>query len=244
MDKFSLHAVLTGDVIGSSELPWGEQERLVETLHDAFGRVRTALDRHFGYEEEEPIETAFDVFRGDSWQLYVSEPSAALHAALAFRAWFRAVSTADTRMALAVGPVHTLDRNRVSHSQGPAFVDSGHRLDDLKRRTFECVLWVSNEDSSRQRLLDVIASAAGAFAADWTRSQAQAVALMLTLEPDSRGYPQQKDVAAAWHPEAVRQQTVSGHLGKAHWDELSYYLEVYEQEIIDAGVERQFGPQT
>ena len=243
MDKLSLHAVLTGDVIGSSDLPWGEQERLVETLHDAFDRVRTALDHRAGYDDES-IETAFDVFRGDSWQLYVSEPSAALHAALAFRAWFRAITTADTRMALAIGPVHLLDRNRVSHSQGPAFVDSGHRLDDLKRRTFECVLWVSNGDSSRQRVFDVISSAAGAFATDWTRSQAQAVALMLTLEPDSRAYPQQKDVAAAWHPEAVRQQTVSGHLNKAHWDELSYYLEVYEKEIVDAGVEWQFGPQT
>ena len=231
LDPFALHAVLTGDVIGSSSLKGEESDRLVEMLHETFDRARAPIDRESS--EDWPVETAFEVFRGDSWQLYVSDPSLGLCVALAFRAWFRVLSGADTRMALAVGPARQLNLIQVGHSQGPAFEDSGHRLDALGRRTFDCVIRTATSDSTRQRLFDVMASAVGAFAADWTRAQAQAVAFMLTLEPMDGEYPQQAQIAEAWPPEPIRQQTVSGHLGKAHWSELSNYLEIYESELSD-----------
>lgn len=236
MSSFTLHAVLTGDVIGSSRLPESERARLVDELHETFEYVR-------GVGSLEST-LAFEVFRGDSWQLYVSEPSEGLHVALAFRAQFRALTNNDTRLSLAVGAVSSLDLERVSRSDGPAFTASGRGLDGLKHRTMGCSSPIVPDASTRQRLFDAIASATGAFATEWTRAQARAVALTLALSPDSGRFANQGQVAAAWTPKPIRQQTVSEHLLKAHWDEISEFLEAYEAEVIDLNVEWQFGPQT
>ena len=234
MSRFDIHAVITGDVIGSSRLADAARERLVSDLYAAFEAVRKAPHLE--------AVLAFEVFRGDSWQLYVSDPSEAFHVALAFRAQFKASTGTDTRLALAVGRISTLDLERVSQSDGDAFTMSGRGLDSLRRRTIACWLLESTNDT-RQRLFDAIASGAGAFASEWTQAQAQAVALALLLDTEEVS-ALQEEIASVWKPRPVRQQTVSEHLVKARWDEIAEFLDYYLAEIIAFEIERAFGPQT
>ena len=223
MSKPSLHAVLTGDVIGSTRLDADARARLPDALHDAFESVHAVHDLRSAI--------AFDVFRGDAWQMYVERPAAALRAAVTFRAWLRADADVDARIALVVDAVDFVDVENVSESDGPAFRRSGYALDGLGRRTMACLLPEGWTPSTRQLLFNTIASATGAFVDRWTSAQAQAVALTLSLIPTSGRYAGQEQVAAAWTPEPISQPTVSEHLRKAHWDVIEEYLDSFADEV-------------
>ena len=223
MPERPLHAVLTGDVIGSTRLGPDARARLPDALYDAFESVHAVHSLRSAL--------AFDVFRGDAWQLYVEHPAAALQVAVTFRAWLRADAEVDSRVALVVDAVDFVDVENVSESDGPAFRRSGYALDGLGRRTMACLLPEGWTPSTRQLLFNTIASATGAFVERWTSAQAQAVALTLSLPPTSGRYAGQEQVAAAWTPEPVSQPTVSEHLRKAHWDVIEEYLDSFADEV-------------
>src|SRR5580693_7703518 len=96
-----IQAVLTGDVIGSSGLSLGDRQDLPALLKRAGRNLRKAFPKAV------PLNP--DVFRGDSWQLIVSDPALSVRAGLFFRACVIASSPSgwriDTRMAIAVGTI-------------------------------------------------------------------------------------------------------------------------------------------
>lgn len=222
METTLLHAVLTGDVVGSTRLGDDARAALVASLYDAFETLRA--DPSYG-------EMAFDVFRGDSWQMYVERPQMALRAAVEFRAYLRSHTGVDSRIALVIDTVDFLRPENVSESDGPAFRRSGYALDGLGRRSMACLLPEDWTLSTRQLLFNTIASAAGAFVEGWTPAQAKAVSLSLSLLPTAGDYAGQEQVAAAWTPDPVSQQTVSEHLRKAHWSEIEEYLRSFADEV-------------
>lgn len=216
-------AVLTGDVIGSSRLQADVRTHLAERLHDAFERVREIRSLH--------SDIAFDVFRGDSWQLFVEHPAESLRVAITYRAWVQTLASVDCRMALAIDTTDFVNRQRVSESDGAAFRRSGSALDHLGRRSMACLLPEAWASSTRQVLFSTIASAIGAFCERWTPAQAQAVALTLSLPARPGDYATQEHVAAAWEPEPVTQQAVSAHLRKAYWDVIAEYLTTFSSQV-------------
>ncbi len=72
-------AVLTGDVIGSTREKKGEAGDLLPSLRQAAEAVSATLP--------DAGVSRIDVFRGDSWQILVRQPEAALQAALLFRTY-------------------------------------------------------------------------------------------------------------------------------------------------------------
>ncbi len=121
------YAVLTGDIIDSSQL---EPERL-----DASFALLRRLVVEFEQTYAGSVVGQPDIFRGDSWQLCLQRPSLALTAAVFIRAGFKAEKL-DTRIGIGIGPVERLQKNRISESSGPAFIHSGRILDNLgKHRT-------------------------------------------------------------------------------------------------------------
>lgn len=195
---------------------------LAVRLHDAFEEL--CADRSLG-------DSAFDVFRGDSWQMFVERPEHALRVAVAFRAWLRAYADTDSRIALVVDTVDFVDFRHVSESDGPAFRRSGYALDGLGRRSMACLLPEQWQGTTRQLLFNTVASAVGAFVDGWTQAQAQAVSLTLSLLPTSGDYASQEQVAAAWTPEPVSQQAVSANLRKAHWSVIEEYFDLFASEV-------------
>lgn len=217
-----LQAVLTGDIVGSSELEAIRRSQLPDLLRRAFERSVSFSEGPFGAQ--------FDVFRGDAWQLHLTQPEHALRVGIAFRAYLRTEEDVDARFALAIDTVDFVDTDRVSQSDGAAFRRSGRALDALSGRSMACLLPERYAETPHQRLFDAIASATGAFIDRWTPPQAQAVLLTLTL-PATRAFAGQAQVAAAWPSAPVSQQAVSGHLRKAQWSEIEQYLASFATEV-------------
>ncbi len=209
-----LRAVLTGDVVDSSQLGTEQRRALPRILKGAAGELQKAFPK--------AIPGPIAVFRGDSWQLIVSNPALGLRAGLFFRSCIIASAGAgprlDTRMAIAVDTVDFAPSGRVSEGDGPAYRASGTALDNLDNGVRMRFIAPGAPELSIATigLLDAIVQ-------DWTALQALAVKGRL------RGRTQ-AEIAAAW-PERVTQQTVARHLARAHWPAVERLLLEFENSL-------------
>ena len=119
-------AVLTGDLVESS-------------AHDAeeLAAIRTRLaEAAEQCNQWRPglILGGPQFFRGDSWQLALSQPGSFLRVAIALRSALLALPVrADSRIGIGIGGYERLDPEHVSLSLGDAFTRSGNALDQMKR---------------------------------------------------------------------------------------------------------------
>ncbi|PZX55372.1 hypothetical protein LV84_02510 [Algoriphagus ratkowskyi] len=118
-------ALLTGDIINSRELK-NQNLWLIPFKQ---------LLSHWG---ETPKQ--WEIFRGDSFQLEISDPKESLLAALQIKALMKSLpypdqnkrsSPVDVRMAIGIG-TKSYDSDRISESNGDAFIRSGEKFEQLK----------------------------------------------------------------------------------------------------------------
>jgi hypothetical protein len=211
-----VYAVITGDVVASSRLSKSVRRALPDHLKRASREVRKA----FG--DAVPLE--IDVFRGDSWQLLITDPLQCLRIALFLRS--RLISLADrgrgldTRLAIAIGPVDFVPAGAVSEGDGEAYRLSGRLLETLPTDQLLTLGLTTAEVpatiAAAIRLLDAVVQ-------NWTGKQAEAVAGAL------RGWTQEK-IAASW-PQTISQPAVTKHLSKAHWPAVEAALRQLESAV-------------
>lgn len=164
------HAVLTGDFVRSSDLDERELDRARQTLMDALGQVA-------GWQPK-LVPATPDIFRGDSWQLLLSKPGYCLRAAFYVRACLKAASPQwDTRIAVGLGRVSKISRERTSLSTGEAFLISGRALDAMVPSTNLVV--ATPENAVGWRGLSIIAQTCSILVDDWSQKQAQLARLAL-----------------------------------------------------------------
>jgi hypothetical protein len=118
-------AIITGDIINSRELTDQNQWILpFKKLMNSWGKN----------------PTIWEIFRGDSFQLEISDPKEALLAALQIKALMKSLpnpdakkrsSAVDVRIAIGIGP-KTYTADRVSESNGEAYILSGEKFEHLK----------------------------------------------------------------------------------------------------------------
>lgn len=208
-------AVLTGDVVGSTRSSSKPQE-LLDALNQAADAVKAALP--------DAGLSPIDIFRGDSWQMLVGKSSQALRAAVLFRAFLcggeaRGGNSWDTRIGIGVGAVESLDRARISQSQGEAFITSGEALDRLEKS--KCRLGVIGLKTKDQAAADVVMVLLDALVQRWTAKQAWAVyGALLGLT--------QEQIGNEFVP-PVQQRTVADHLDKADWSAVESVLHWWEK---------------
>ncbi len=117
------YAVLTGDIVKSSNLPEGGLDRI-------FANLERAADIIAGWQGSSAYLTRN---RGDGWQMAVS-PRFALRAVFLTRAAVRMTDKRfDTRVALAIGQGDIPDKT-LADAAGTAFTDSGQALEKMKRK--------------------------------------------------------------------------------------------------------------
>lgn len=218
-----LHAVITGDIVASSQLESEERARLPELLRAAYRTIQDHLQANVLY----PI----DLFGGDSWQIYLPEPAQALAVAINFRAALYADSGITTRLSLAVDTIDFLNTEKPSESDGPAFRRSGRAL--KQPRSPETVISLpESADPNAQIVADLIARIVNHVSRTWTRAQARAVALatggLLAQEQWS-----QARIGDAWTPWPISQQAVARHLQSAGWDVLEPTIHDFSRIIED-----------
>ncbi|MGQ1889750.1 SatD family protein [Thermophagus sp. OGC60D27] len=161
-------AVITGDIIRSRDK---EPESWIKELKSVLVQ--------YG---EEP--SAWEIFRGDSFQLMV-EPSSALMAALHIKASMKCVSELDVRMAIGIGEV-THWSSRITESNGPAFIFSGECFDQLKKQT----LALKTDHPETDKALNIMLKLALLTANSWTPKVATVIKTFIE-HPDSN----QNDIA-------------------------------------------------
>ncbi|MFT3867056.1 MAG: hypothetical protein QM715_01035 [Nibricoccus sp.] len=209
------YAVITGDIVDSSKLPKAQRRQLPELI------AKASRDTRGLFGDIVPMDV--DVFRGDGWQLLVSDPTASLRVGLFFRACLRTAAERgrglDTRLAIAVGMVDFV-RDRVSEGDGEAYRLSGRLLEQIpgKQRLQLALPGEAGDDAMAVivRLMDVIVQG-------WTGRQARAICGAL------RGWTQEK-IAGAW-PGKVSQQAVTKHLDAANWPALEEALILVEARL-------------
>ena len=196
-----LYAVITGDIVGSSGLSLPDRQRLVNVIGESSRQIRKIFGRSIPFD--------VDVFRGDSWQVLLTDPPLSLRAALMFRAllrWKMESHSFDTRLAIGVGKADVIPHRRVSEGSGEAFRASGLALDSMKKRRMAFAFPGSDVGAP----LDVIVHLLDGIAVRWTDRQARAVVGAM------QGWTQKK-IAATWEEPGITQQAASLHLEAAGW---------------------------
>ena len=157
--------VLSGDVVGSTQLSGTDQRRVFEALRDGAGRIADWLGN--------PVQ--FTRNRGDGWQICLPGARPGLRAALGMRAALRAEGkTFETRIAIASGPGEIPPNGDLNIATGPVFVAAGRALDALDGPYM--VHAGGGALGATVRLADHIS-------AGWTPAQARAVLPMLAPAP-------------------------------------------------------------
>lgn len=160
-------AILTGDLIGSTEAPPEAVERSMRVIADCAREIGPHTD--------------FTRFQGDGWQMRLVQPGDCLWACLLILARLRAQTDAPgTRIAVGIGEEYPTNGRDLSTAMGPAFTASGRALEQMKPDRLLAIDGPKGSIDAFRKLAFLIA---GDLAGRWSVSQAEAIALK--LDPDS-----------------------------------------------------------
>jgi len=215
----TLSAVLTGDIIHSSGLGPRELQSVRLSLINAVGTVR-------GWKRG-LVKGQIEFFRGDGWQLLVTHPAMAMRVGIFLRASLLAAGVADTRIAIGLGGVEKSSSQKVSLSRGPAFVLSGHALDNMTQYS-SVAIEVPKSAGLLASWLPVVGHLCSSLIEQWTRRQAELVCAV--IDPKRPDY---ETVAQTLKP-AVSKQAVAKGLRGARWHAIHEAIDQFEDTPWEA----------
>lgn len=152
-------SVITGDIIGSRQQI---SEHWVEDLKKIlipFGQT----------------PSQWEIYRGDEFQIEVTNPEDAFLAAVLVKARLRAIKS-DARMSIGFGD-KTHNAERISESNGTAFINSGELFETLKKQ--KVTLALRTGDLSFDEKLNLMIQLALTFMDSWLVQSAEFVALAI-----------------------------------------------------------------
>jgi hypothetical protein len=202
-------AILTGDLVGSTEKPVGALEHAMQALAEAAGGISAWAG----------ADTRFTRYRGDGWQMHVALPGLALRAALTAFARLRAADAGlATRAAIGIGRVDSIGSADLADAHGSAFEASGHALDRMPRTRR---LTIDGEGVTT--LHRIVVDLLDERTARWSREQAEAMALHLA--PDN---PTLTDIAPCL---GISPQAVNYRLAGAGGTAIRHALRDWEADF-------------
>lgn len=167
-------AIITGDIINSRELK--SQDIWIKPIKKLLGK--------WGQTPKQ-----WEIFRGDSFQLEIADPAESLLAALQIKALIKSLpypeenkrtSPVDVRMAIGIG-VKTHNADRISESNGEAFVRSGEKFEQLKSEMI--TLAINSPWSEWNDEMNLYLKLAGIQMDSWSISSGELMSEMLS-NPD------------------------------------------------------------
>ena len=202
----AIQAVLTGDIVNSTKLKKAVEKKLLSLLYSTLSPYQ------------------FEFYRGDSFQVYVAKPEAALRIALLCRTAAISISKneeidlSDVRMSIGVGivkaPVKTLGA-----AKDEAFVLSGRAFDELEKTATR--LAISTGNNLANAGLGVIADYINAIFKMMTGKQAEVIFELL------KGQTQQEVAMLLKRSKS----TIHQHVISGRWSEVEKLLQQYENII-------------
>jgi len=199
-------AVITGDIVNSTQLLPRQERKLFERL------MYEILKDH-----------PFEFYRGDSFQAFIDKPERSLQLALACRALAISFSeqpamSFDIRISIAIGKVNLPIGNLGTNKQEP-FVLSGRRLDTLKEEGRR--LAIISGDQKADIAFDVISNYIDSIFQKMTSRQADVIAKLLN------GASQQQ-LAESLNKS---KSTISELAAAGKWPEIELLMQQFEELV-------------
>lgn len=156
-------AIITGDIVNSTKLTVEGRETMLKILQ----LIPEVLS---------PVQNvSFEFFRGDSFQLGISNAESAVRCAIAVRAWLRChrvneSMVLDARLAVGVG---TLDyeSDALATSDGEAYRLSGRLLDEMNKSRLE----ISTPWHEVNEELKLLTAFADDIISSWSQNQSKVI---------------------------------------------------------------------
>lgn len=120
--------IITGDIVNSRKLSSELWMNGFKALLNTFGKT--------------PAD--WEIYRGDEFQLEIKQPEATLFAALQLKAYFKTLKL-DVRMSIGIGD-KTYSANKISESNGSAFLRSGEIFQSLKKQKINLAVNTGNPE--------------------------------------------------------------------------------------------------
>lgn len=127
-------SVITGDIIKSRGI--GDPQKWLIPLKNALHYL-------------EPNTKYWEIYRGDSFQIEIRDPSEAFEAATYLKACIKMIKGLDVRLAIGIGE-KTFEGEKVTESNGQAFQFSGDTLESLKKEKLNLKIKSKNVQSDTQ----------------------------------------------------------------------------------------------
>ncbi|MBF4516256.1 hypothetical protein IRZ71_07880 [Flavobacterium sp. ANB] len=163
-------SVITGDIIGSRQQ---ESKHWVEDLKKIL--------KPFG-----KTPGQWEVYRGDEFQVEIKNPEDALLAAILIKAHLRSIKS-DARMSIGFGD-KTHNAERISESNGSAFINSGELFETLKKQKVTLALRTGHVSFDEK--MNLMLRLALTFMDSWLVQSAESVAIAIenpTLSQEELG---------------------------------------------------------
>jgi len=172
MGKNKIYAVITGDLVKSGKFG-SDREKALKILKEALDSLSNFKRKSIG--------GISDIFRGDSFQIVILEPSFALEIAIFLKAQLFSKTIKgkkmDVRIAIGIGEIESFNRKKIQESDGEAFRLSGNALDSIsKYRRFS----IKSHIGKSNKHLEFISSSIDSITRRWSPEQAEAVLLWLS----------------------------------------------------------------
>ncbi|WP_207425213.1 SatD family protein [Pedobacter sp. SYSU D00535] len=195
-------AVLTGDIINSRSIT--NPELWLEELKEALNLSK---------------QTKWEIFRGDSFQLELV-PEEALLQALFIKASIKTIKNLDVRIAIGIGK-KAYAAEKLTESNGEAFIFSGEKLEELKRERTTLALKTPWPDFDEE--INIVLRLAQVIINSWSITSSELVKLALKHPGSS-----QKELAELSNKS---QSSVSEGLKRAHFSEILALNNLYKKKL-------------
>jgi hypothetical protein len=158
-------AVITGDIVASSAYPVEKVEAAMQALRRTAGEISAW--------RTPPFNTRFTRFRGDGWQIVLSQTRRSLRATVVLQAKLIALGL-ESRISIGIGHADNLGTADLSNAAGQAFEHSGRGLDQMGDSWRLAIDGPPVLEEDR-----MIADLLGERMGRWTAAQAEAAAMQL-----------------------------------------------------------------
>ena len=209
-------AVITGDIIESRSLG-SQQEWLIplQALFSTWGKVNES----------------WEIFRGDSFQLEVSDPKEALQKAILIKATIKSISgdqlqkrtgPVDVRMSIGLGNKKE-GNSPIGTRTGTAYYHSGEAFELLRNK--EQNLLIKSDWVDFDREMNLMFKLALIVMDNWTINSAEIIKIALE-NPGMK----QVEIAEILN---IEQQSVSGRFKRAYFDEMLELDNIYRSKLLN-----------
>ena len=152
-------SVITGDIIGSRQQKSKHWVEDLKKILSTFGEM----------------PGQWEIYRGDEFQVEIKNPEEALLAAILIKAHLRAIKS-DARMSIGFGD-KTHNTEKVSESNGTAFIHSGELFETLKKQ--KVTLAMRTGDLFFDEKMNLMLRLALTFMDNWLAQSAEFVAVAI-----------------------------------------------------------------